>query len=57
MYTSYVCIYKLIHLQTRINVYKYSFLPRTIIQWNQLPIPDIDKIDIDTFKNNLITII
>ena len=48
---------KLFHLPTRIDVYKYSFLPRTIIQWNQLPISDIDKTDIDTFKNNLIGIV
>ena len=48
---------KLFHLPTRIDVYKYSFLPRTIIHWNQLPISDIDKIDIDTFKNNLIGIV
>ena len=43
---------KLFHLPTRIDVYKYSFLPRTIIQWNQLPISDIDN-----FKNNLIGIV
>jgi len=36
---------QVIQLQTRIDVYKYSFLPRTIIQWNQLPIPDINKIN------------
>ena len=47
--------YKLTHLQTRIDVYKYSFLPRTIIQWNQLQIP-VNNIDIDTFKNTLINI-
>ena len=43
---------KLTHLQTRIDVYKYSFLPQTIIQWNQLQIP-FTNIDIDTFKNTL----
>jgi len=41
---------KLTHLQTRIDAYKYSFLPRTTIQWNQLQIP-VNNIDIDTFKN------
>ena len=48
---------KLFHLQTRIDVYKYSFLPRTIIQRNKLPLSDIERIDIDTFKNNLFRII
>ena len=48
---------KLFHLPTRIDIYKYSFLPRTINQWNQIPTSDIDKIDIETFKNNLIGIV
>jgi hypothetical protein len=26
------------HLQTRINVYRYSFYPRTIIAWNNIPL-------------------
>ena len=56
-YTRSNHLLKLFHLPTRIDVYKYSFLPRTIIQWNQLLISDIDKIDIDTFKNNLIGIV
>ena len=29
--------FKCQHVSTRIDVYKYSFIPRTIIQWNQLP--------------------
>ena len=56
---SYTCSnhpLKLFHLPTRIDVYKYSFLPRTIIQWNQLPISDIDKIDIDTFNSYILLI-
>ena len=32
-------------------MYKYSFLPRTIIQWNSLQIPNIGTIDLETFKN------
>jgi len=47
---------KLSHLQTRIDAYKYSFVPRTIIQWNQLQI-SVNNIDIDTFKNTLINAI
>ena len=42
---------KLTQLQTRVDVYKYSFLPRTVIQWNSLQIPNIDTIDLETFKN------
>ena len=48
---------KLTQLQTRVDVYKYSFLPRTIIQWNALQIPNIDKIDLETFKNPVSNII
>ena len=32
---------KLQQLQSRIDIYKYSFLPRTIIQWNCLEIPNL----------------
>ena len=46
---------KLAHLLTRIDVYKYSFLSRMIIQWNQLQIP-VNNIDIDTFKNTLMDV-
>ena len=35
---------KLAHIQSRIDIYKYSFLPRTITAWNNLDIQDIDKI-------------
>ena len=48
---------KLTQLQTRADVYKYSFLPRTIIQWNSLQIPNIDTIDLETFKNAVSNII
>ena len=44
---------KLAHIQSRIDVYKYSFLPRTIRNWNNLYMQDIDKIDLTTFENNL----
>ena len=48
---------KLTQLQTRVDVYKYSFLPRTIIQWNSLQIPNINTIDLETFKNTVSNII
>ena len=42
---------KLQQFQSRINICKYSFLPRTIIQWNCLEIPNLDTMDLETFKN------
>ena len=45
---------KLAHIQSRIDIYKYSFLPRTITAWNNLYIQDIDKINLATFKENLL---
>ena len=42
---------KFAQLQSRIDLYKYSFLPRTIIDWNNLKIDNIDTINLDTFKN------
>jgi len=44
---------KLAQLQSRIDVYKYSFLPKTIIQWNLLNIPEIQSMNLDTFKNTI----
>ena len=37
-------------IRTNINIYKYSFFPRTIILWNQLPPPVIAVPDLDAFK-------
>ena len=37
---------KLQQLQSRIDIYKYSFLPETIIQWNCLEIPNLDTMDL-----------
>ena len=42
---------KFAQLQSKIDLYKYSFLPRTIIDWNNLKIDNIDIINFDTFKN------
>jgi len=47
---------KLAQLQPRIDVYKYSFLPKTIIQWNLLNIPEIHTMNLETFKNTVINI-
>ena len=44
---------KLQHLYARTNQYSYSFLPRTIHDWNNLNIANIDNIDLETFKCSL----
>ena len=44
---------KLAHIQSRIDIYKYSFIPRTITAWNNLDIQDFDKINLATFKDHL----
>ena len=41
---------KLHHLYAQ---YSYSFLPRTICDWNNLNIANIDNIDLETFKCGL----
>ena len=42
---------KLAHIQTTANIYRFSFLPNTIQQWNNLDIKEINSIDLNTFKN------
>ena len=46
---------KIQQLQSKIDIYKYSFLPRTIIQWNCVEIPNLDTMDLETFKNAVST--
>ena len=38
-------------------MFKYSFLPSTIIQWNSLQVPDNGTIDLETFNNTATNII
>jgi len=42
---------KLAHLQCRLDIYKYSFLPRTITLWNTLNIRNLDTMTLDDFKH------
>ena len=35
------------------NVYKYSFFPRTILDWNELPTPLLDSHKLSPFKTSL----
>ena len=42
---------KFLHLQSTVDTYRYSFLPRTIPHWNNLNIPNLPDIDLTIFKN------
>ena len=44
---------KYAHLQSNMDVYRYSFLPRTIPQWNNLQIANIETLTLITFKEQL----
>ena len=46
---------KLNHLYARINQYHYSFLPRTVLDWNNLCIRDLANCNLDSFKQYLST--
>ena len=39
--------------QCRINAYKYSFVPRTIVHWSVLPAIVISCVTVDSFKDKL----
>ena len=44
---------KFLHYQPTIDCFKYSFFPRTIPEWNQLPVDVIHADSLDCFKNLL----
>jgi len=48
---------KLAHIKTRIDIYWYSFLPRTINPWNNLQFPNIHDMDLTDFKNKLLLLL
>ena len=48
-------ILKLKHIYPRTDLYKNSFLPRSIPTWNDLHIPNIDTISLDDFKKTIKT--
>lgn len=35
------------------DIFKCSFFPRTISEWNQLPVETVNAKSIDSFKNSL----
>jgi len=41
------------HYQVSTEVYRYSFFPRTIPDWNNLPINNINELNLDQFKDTL----
>ena len=41
------------HIRTEKDVYKVSFYPRTIVQWNQLPTPIVSAETVEGFKGLL----
>ena len=41
------------HLQPNLDLYRYSFLPRTILQWNDLQITNIETLNLSNFKEQL----
>jgi len=47
---------KLLHIYARTNCYRNSFLPRTVKDWNDLEIENLNNIDLETFKNYLATL-
>ena len=47
---------KLRHIYARTNRYRSSFLPKTVKDWNDLEIENLDDIDLETFKNYLATL-
>ena len=45
--------FKLVPYQPRIDVYKYSFLPRTVPEWNRLDAEIIETDCVEEFKQKL----
>ena len=44
---------KYAHPQSNLDLYRYSFLPRTIPQWNDLQITNIETLNLTSFKEQL----
>ena len=47
---------KLMQLYARTNQYHYSFLPKTIPDWNNLDTEDLANCDLDSFKDYLLVL-
>ena len=44
---------KFSHIQSSCGTYKFSFFPRTIPEWNNLKISNINNLSLDDFKHTL----
>ena len=45
---------KLQHYQTRTNVYKFSFFPRTVPEWNDLTSDQVSALNLEQFKTSIL---
>ena len=45
--------FKFIPIRAKLDIYKYSFIPRTIQFWNQLPESCVSATSLDAFKANV----
>ena len=45
--------FKFLHYQTSIDCYKFSFIPRTVPEWNALPPYIVNEQTLNSFKNSL----
>ena len=55
--TRYTHNFKLTPYQPNIDLYKFSFLPRTVPEWNRLDDEVIQSNCVETFKQKLVNII
>ena len=45
---------KLQHYQTRTNVYKFSFFPHTVPEWNDLTSDQVSALNLEQFKSSIL---
>ena len=45
--------FKFLHYQPVLDCYKYSFIPRTVPEWNNLPLQIINGLTLNAFKKSL----
>jgi hypothetical protein len=51
------CAHNIRQISTRVDAYKYSFLPRTIVTWNLLPPELRSQPTVESFRHHILTII
>jgi hypothetical protein len=50
------CAHNIRQISTRVDAYKYSFLPRTIVTWNLLPPELRSQPTVESFRHHILTI-